>query len=205
MMTSEVVALDEIVWKPCSNRARQFVPLDGKPTFTKINWKPSLKFAESLDHSLKGYADFVTLISCDAEVHKSVLQTMDQKASDLDLTFKPSKCVSFVFDGSKVMPHGLPLSKGSTRPITEGHTKFLGKLIDVTLSATKKAASKNMVHRLTDLLNATDSLQIRGEYKLWIYRNFIISLLRFHLCVDAISSSSIAKLESIATRFLKNG
>jgi len=63
VVVSEVVALDEIVWKPCSKRARQFVLLDGKPTFTKINWKPSLKFAESLDHSLKGYADDVTLIS----------------------------------------------------------------------------------------------------------------------------------------------
>ena len=56
------------------------------------------------------------------------------------------------------MPQGLPLSKGSTRPITEGHTKFLGKLIDVSLGATKKAASKNMVCRLTNLPTATDSL-----------------------------------------------
>ena len=90
-MVSEVVALDEIEWKPCSKRARQFVSLDGKPAFTKVNWKPSLKFAESMEHSLKGYADDVTLISCDIEVHKSVLQTIDQKASDLDLTFKPPK------------------------------------------------------------------------------------------------------------------
>ena len=165
-MVSEVVALDEIEWQPCSKRARQFVSLDGKPAFTKVNWKPSLKFAESMEHSLKQYADDVALISCDIEVHKSVLQMIDQKASDLDLTFKPPKCASFLFDGSKVMPQGLPLSKGSTRPITEGHTKFLGKLIDVSLGATKKAASKNMVCRLTNLLTATDSLPIRGEYKL---------------------------------------
>jgi len=59
-----------------------------------------------------------------------------------------------------------------------------------------------MIAHLTHLLTCTDTLPIRGEYKLWIYRNYIISLLRFHLCVDAVSSGTISKLESIATCFL---
>ena len=125
-----------------------------------------------MEHSLKGYAGDVTLISCDIEVHKSVLQTIDLNAADLDLMFKPSKCISFLFDGSRVTPKGLPLSKGTTRPITEGYTKFLGKLIDVSLCATKKTAGKHIISCLTDLLAASDSLPIRGEYKLWIYWNF---------------------------------
>ena len=92
-----------------------------------------------------------------------------------------------------------------TRSITEWHTKFLGKVTDISLSATKRTASKRMLQlcRLSDLLTATDQLPIHGEYKMWIYRNYIISLLLFHLCVDAISSCSISKLDSIATRFLK--
>ena len=101
------------------------------------------------------------------------------------------------------MPKGLPLSKGTTSSITEGQTKFLGKLIDVSLSATKKAAARSMIRLFTDLLTASDSLPIRGEYKLWIYRNYILSLIRFYLCVDAVSKGAISKLESIATRFLK--
>ena len=122
---------------------------------------------------------------------------IDLKAADLDLTFKPSKCISFLFDASKVVPKGLPLSNGTAQ------TKFLGKLIDVSLSATKKAAAKHMISLFTDLLTATDSLPIHGEYKLWIYWNYILSLIRFYLCVDAVSSGTISKLESIATRFLK--
>ena len=86
------VALHEIEWKPCSKRARKFVPLDGKPIFTKVSWKPSLKYADSMEHSLKGYAD-------DFDTHKSVLQLLDLKATDLDLAFKPSKCISFLFNG----------------------------------------------------------------------------------------------------------
>jgi len=45
-----------------------------------------VKVAHSTEHSLKGYADNVTLISCDIDVNKSVLQIIDLKAANLDLT-----------------------------------------------------------------------------------------------------------------------
>jgi len=111
---SEVVDLHKVEWKPCSKRARKFVPLDGKPVFTKVSWKPSLKFADSMEDSLKGYADDVTLISDDFTAHKSVLQLIDQKVTDLDLCFKPAKCVSFLFDGTRLFSQGIALSKGVT-------------------------------------------------------------------------------------------
>ena len=117
----------------------------------------------------------MTLISNDLDTHASVLQMVDQRAGDLDLSFKPQKCVSYIFNGSKLLQQGLPLSKGTTQPITEGGTKFLGKLVDVSLSATKKAADKRMISHLSQLLSAADSLSICGEYKLWIYRNLTIS------------------------------
>jgi len=108
--------------------------------------------------------------------------------------------MSFLFDGAKFLSQGIALSKGVTRGITEGHTKFLGKVIDISLSATKKTANKRTLCRLSDLFTITDQLSI---CEMWIYRNYIISLLQFHLCVDAVSSCSISKLKSIATRFLK--
>ena len=40
-----------------------------------------------MKHSLKGYADDVTLISNDVDAHTSVLQTIDEKAADLYLFF----------------------------------------------------------------------------------------------------------------------
>jgi len=130
-------------------------------------------------------------------------EQIDQKASDLDLSFKPSKCVSYLFDGHHHSREGIQLSGGSTRPITDGGTKFLGKSIDVSLSATKAAAKKKITDKLSYLLSTVNTLPIRGEYKLWLYRNYIVSLLRFHLSVDAISKGAITKLENLATRYLK--
>ena len=58
------------------------------------------------------------------KAHVSVLQ---QIATDLDLSFKPSKCISYLFDGHSHRKEGIPLSGGYTRLITEDSNKFLGK------------------------------------------------------------------------------
>ena len=65
------------------------------------------------------------------------------------------------FDGTKHMSQGIPLLGGTTKLISEGGTKFLGKLIDVSLLATKYCANKKMTSLLSGLLTATDSLPFR--------------------------------------------
>jgi len=200
---SEIVNLRLFDWIPCSKRAKRFVSLECTPKPLKCKWKSSPKFYSSGEHSVEAYADDATLISDSLEAHISVLQQVDQKAQQLDLSFKPSKCVSYLFDGHSYRKEGIQLSGGSTRSITEGGTKFLGKSLDVSLSATKAAAKKKMTDKLSNLLTSVDTLPIRGEYKLWLYRNYIVSLLRFHLSVDAITNNAIRKLENLATRYLK--
>ena len=52
-------------------------------------------------------------------------------------------------------------------------------------------------------MSATDVLPVRGDYKLWPYRNYIVSVVRFHLSVDAVTKCTITKMENMATCFLK--
>ena len=87
-----------------------------------------------------------------------MLQQVDQKASNLDLSFKPSKSVSSLFDGNNHSDQGIELSGGITKSITEKGTKFLGKSLEVSLSATKAVANKKLCGWLSDLLSATDVL-----------------------------------------------
>jgi len=54
---------------------------------------------------VKGYADYVTLISRNLDDHVTVLQLIDQRAGNLD--------ISYLFGGSKWPQKGIPLSKGS--------------------------------------------------------------------------------------------
>ena len=66
-------------------------------------------------------------------------------------------------------------------------------MLEVSLSATKNAASKKMCDLLSQLLSSTDSLPLRGEYKLWLYWNYIVSLLHFHLSVDSVTAGAITQ------------
>ena len=74
----------------------------------------------------------------------SVLQQVDQGATDLDLSFKPSKCGFYLFDGQSHQK-GIQLLGGFTRSVTEGGTKVLGKSLVLSLSATKAAAKNKLI------------------------------------------------------------
>jgi len=80
---------------------------------------------------------------------------------------------------------------------------FLVKSLEVSLSATKSAANKKMCSLLSHLLSASDLLPIRGEYKLWLYCNYIVSLLCFHLSVDAVTRGAITRMENLIVWNLK--
>ena len=48
---------------------------------------------------MKAYTNDATLLSDCSLTHSKVLQQLDQKASSLDLSLKPLKCASCLFDG----------------------------------------------------------------------------------------------------------
>ena len=119
---SEVIDLNAVNWKPCSTKlclseqSQLVAKLDGNPLAKYV-----VNFAE---HSVKAYSDDVTLISSNFDIHMTLLQTVNQREGDLNLSFKPVKCISYLFDGSKCLQKRIPLSKGVTRLITEGGTKI---------------------------------------------------------------------------------
>ena len=118
-----------IGWLPCSKRAKHYVSRNCSPKSLKSKQKP---YYSSMEHSVKAYADDVTLISDSLKVHVSALQQIiDQKAADLDLSFKPSKCVSYLLDGHSHRKEGIQLSGGCTKSLTEGSTTFLVKSLEV--------------------------------------------------------------------------
>ena len=121
----ETFDLNKAQWLPCSKRTRKFVPLQTEPLVSKLKRKPSLKVVNSVEHSVKGYADdVVPRLNTKGkkrsgharlfDAHVTVLQSVGQRAGDLDLCFKPVKYASYLFDGSKCLQKGIPLFKGDT-------------------------------------------------------------------------------------------
>ena len=83
-------------------------------------------------------------------------------------------------------------------------TKFLGHTLCHTLSATTKNSGRRFMISFLEKLDSLDTSPIRGEYKLWILRRFLIPLFHFILSVDVILDSSIKKVQSQCTRKIKS-
>jgi len=130
----------------------------------------------SSKHSIKVYADDATLISTSKEVHTEVLTEIDLKAGDVGLNL-----IVFPYS-SMVQNFGITCINWWYY----GATKFLGKLIGISAHTTKVASGKAMFDKFSDLLQKVDSLPIRPEYQVWIYRNYVLSNIRFHVSVDSM-------------------
>ena len=81
--------------------------------------------------------------------------------------------------------------------------KFLGKTIGISPTATRKLASDNIKQQILLYLQRIDNCSIRGEYKVWILKNFVTSVLHFHIAVERLTMSSIQSAQSSVLRFVK--
>ena len=84
------------------------------------------------------------------------------------------------------------MSNGNTNKLCDVNcTKVLGKIIGYSSSATKKLASDNMKQQILGYLQHIDNCSIRSEYKVWILKNYVYSVIHFHTAVERLSVSSI--------------
>ena len=81
-------------------------------------------------------------------------------------------------------------------------TKFLGQIVGELLSTSKRQTAKMLASTLDQALSRIDISPMRGDFKVWIYQNFLTPSLFFHLAINNVSSQ-IKKLQSKVTRSLK--
>ena len=198
---TETVNLYSVQWEPTRKGQKPYLSTNSKPPqfpLKKIRSEISKsKYFNSTQHSAKAFADDLSVFSSSIKDHHSLLLAIDDKCSDLDLTLKPEKCVSIVFNGVK-MDHTMsfPLKNGPTRNIANVPTKVLGKLMAVSTSQTKSAASSKLEKRA---IKKIDERPIRGEYKVWIWKNYLAPSLHFQLMVDLLKKDSVNKIQSKVT------
>jgi len=96
------------------------------------------------------------------------------------------------------------MSSGHTITICDINcTKFLGITIGTLLTATHKLASNSMKQKILSYLQNIDNCSIRGEYTVWILKNFLTSILHFHIAVERLSVSTITAAQSSILKFVK--
>ena len=201
---TEIIHLSKVTWKFARKSAKMFYSLnDPPPSFIPASHRRSRqkKFAKSIEHKVKGFADDLTIISANKNKHGSELMRLDRCASEIDLEIRADKCYSLSIVGHKQdKTYCVSLRSGTTKPISAEGTKFLGRYIADTNKSTFTSASSSLLSKFNVLLQALDS---RGEYKLWIYQNYLAPSFHYHLAVNPSTTKVIKNLEASSTRLIK--
>ena len=66
-----------------------------------------------------------------------------------------------------------------------------------------KLASMSFSDYLSACLNRIDSACIREEYKVWIFKRYLVPSLHYRLAVEGIKKTDIKKANALATRLMK--
>ena len=194
----ETLDLPSTQWKLTRKGQKPYLPLQTTPPnfpLKKIRTEAAkVKTCTSASHTVKGFADDLTVLSSSAQDHVLALSEIDKKCTDLDLILRPDKCVTIIFDGNKMnQSNTISLSNGHTRNIAESHSSILGH-VSTTLKP-RATSAKKLESKLLSAIKRIDERPIRGEYKIWILKNYVAPSIQFLLIVDLVSENSLLTIQ----------
>ena len=205
---TESIDLHSVKWFFTRKNGKAYLPTDTTPPTYPLKKQRDAamlpKYAWSDSHKSKAYADDLTLLSVSKQDHQLALSSLSRSCQDLGFEIRPDKCVSYCFDGHKSLPRlSFSLIEGHTTNISVGPTKFLGETLGITPTQSKRLSSKKLSSKVFEALERINERPIRGEYKVWIYKSYLIPSVSFNLTVDRISLATSKKIQTKITSYLK--
>ena len=197
--TQESVRLSDVKWVHAKGNGEWYLPPDAAALGKISNHRKASK-----EHKVKGFADDLTVISSTKEDHQNILSCIDSRCEDISLSIRPDKCHSLVFNGQKaVKKTSFLIGSGETQNICDHPTLFLGSTIGCNTTTSVKSASNSFSSMFISSLEKLDQAKIRGEYKVWIYKRYLVHAMHYKLAVNMIKKSVIRKCNALATKLVK--
>ncbi len=147
------------------------------------------------------FADDFNLITSNKRVHQKLVTKIHNWTSSMGLKLKPSKCVSLSICSGKPTPVYYKIGDDEVVTLKEGPHKFLGS--NLTFSGNQSDIFQLVHGYFETRLKRIDDLYIREEYKVKMFRDYVIPSSRFMLTVHEVTSTNLDKLDSLCNRFLK--
>ncbi len=167
---------------------------------TKLHHR-HLPISLSKPRKVKEFVVDLTIISASSSDHSEALKTISRSCNNLDLSLKPSKCISFVYDGKKMNKSAtFIVSSGFTRYITSGPTNFLGLLQTSSYRSKSCETGKKFIGIFQHKEEILDHVHVHGKYKLWVYKSYLVASFHFVMAVDPIPESAIRKCRHLLSR-----
>ncbi len=183
------------------------------PIVFLVAFNPILEVLQNVKH--KGYmlnkdtkiictpfADDFNLITTHKKTHQNLMDEIYSNTTSMGLKLKPSKCRTFSIVSGKPTAVSFALGESLLETIENDPHKFLGH--NITFNGKQSETFAYIQNYFSERLERIDSLLIRGEYKIEIYKKYLLPASRFLLTVHEISKTSLTKLDSLSHRYLKS-
>ena len=147
------------------------------------------------------FADDFNLITTHKVTHQKLINNISTWTKSMNLKLKPSKCRSLSLCGGK--PKAVPFYIDGTplSTLDESPHKFLGSTI--TFSGKQKDTYKLIMEHFKTKLQYIDSLLVRNEYKLKMFKDYLLPASRFILTVHELTQTSLKNIDSLTNSYLK--
>ena len=148
------------------------------------------------------FADDFNIITTNRNSHQRIINLINNCCKSMGLKLKPSKCrsLSIVSGSSCDIPFSIDGIEVET--LKTEHHKFLGSTI--TYSGKQRDIFEVISEHFSSRLDNIDSLLIRNEFKVKIYRDYLLPASRFILTVHTLSSTNLDRLDSLSRKYLKS-
>ncbi len=123
------------------------------------------------------FADDFNLCTTNRRTHQKLINDISSGTKSMKLKLTLIKCKLFLIVSGKPTPVIFTLDNIDMETIQSNPHKFLGS--QITFSGKQSEICNHVLTRLERI----DSLQVRGEYKAHIYKNYLLPGCRFILTV----------------------
>jgi hypothetical protein len=181
------------------------------PIIFILAFQPILDFLKSQEHlgvSVNGeniitlpYADDFCVITSNMKTQQRLISEIHFRINCMGMRLKPSKCRTYSIKSGKPSIVDFNIGEHKIPSIAVEEQKFLGKVIFYSgKSSETMCYFKNL---FSERLSHIDHMEIRGEYKMWIYQHYFLSSIRFLLTVHDITHTNLQQLDNITHKYLK--
>ena len=127
------------------------------------------------------YADDFCIITTNKARHQKLINDIQENTESMGLKLKPSKCRSFSIQKGQPTVTYYKIGENVVPSVQEEEQKFLGKL--VFFKGKPSETYEHIKSEIETKMNYVSKTKIRDEFKLWIYKNYITSSIRFILTI----------------------
>ena len=147
------------------------------------------------------YADDFCLITTNKRTHQRIMTAINSKIDTMGMKLKPVKCRSFSIKSGSPSDLNFQIGENIIPTIFHEEQKFLGKVLFPfgKSSDTYKYIHSELLQKLSNL----DAVLIRDEFKLWIYKNYLLPSVRFILTIHDLTKSDLKHLDVFTDKYVK--